>query len=66
MKVRGETFLSSSNKAEMSKPKVVRMVRWHAGNKVPSQCELMLHFTASVRLQVALCHLCANIRSGSG
>lgn len=38
----GDTFLSSSNKAEMSKAAMVRMVRRHAGSKVASECKILV------------------------
>lgn len=40
LKVGGETFLFSSNKAEMSKLKTVRMVGRCAENIVSSACEV--------------------------
>lgn len=38
----GDTFLSSSNKAEMSKAEMVRMVRRHAGSKVASERKILV------------------------
>lgn len=37
-----DTFLPSSNKAEMSKPEMVRMVRRHAGSKVASERKILV------------------------